>query len=581
LCNVLPRRTIAAINNYIRDIMRRSTIGLAAALLLISALRSTPLHAQELDSRGKEFWVAFLPTDGADESPQYAIVVTAPAGGAHGTITYMATGGYFPVAIPAGGAPLHIALDSTWLIPFDPRAKAVGRTTLHVQFDTEVALVGVNMQRWSSDAFMGIPADALGTRYLVLAYPNTLSANPGSDSTKISDFPSEFSVVATSDSTKVTINAPVRINGQAGRAPIAVTLNRGEIFTGQATGLAGTDASGTEIVASKPVAVYAGHERANVPYNRAVGRDHLAEQLPPVELWGTEAIVTPHAQIEKTLPDSNIVRVIAAADGTHISVDDLEKGTLNKGEVMEFLLDRPMHITGSDRILVAEYHGSVLDERLVKISNDTIGDPFMTVLPAPSQFDSSYGFESFGAPNFDFSFANVIAPSASTGALWLDGVHIDPVEFIPVPGTGYSYAQLPLTPGVHTMHGDARFGLNLYGYGPFNSYGYVAGANYAARPSAVERADASRERVNLRVLPSIVRGDRARAELDLAHPGDASLFLYDARGECIRTLARGDHFDAGKRSLDIDLDGLASGMYFLHFLAEDGAAAVAPVALVR
>src|SRR5438045_3608460 len=70
-------------------LIRRATV---AILLLLSA--STCVDAQirnRIDNRGKEFWIAFLPTNGFDREPLLAISVACERP-TRGTITYNRSG---------------------------------------------------------------------------------------------------------------------------------------------------------------------------------------------------------------------------------------------------------------------------------------------------------------------------------------------------------------------------------------------------------------------------------------------------------------------------------------------------------
>lgn len=47
------------------------------------------------------------------------------------------------------------------------------------------------------------------------------------------------------------------------------------------------DLTGTYISSDKPVAVFSGNVRASIPTSRT-SRDHLVEQMIPVQTWGSE-----------------------------------------------------------------------------------------------------------------------------------------------------------------------------------------------------------------------------------------------------------------------------------------------------
>jgi hypothetical protein len=62
----------------------------------------------------------------------------------------------------------------------------------------------------------------------------------------------------------------------------------------------------------------------------------------------------------------------------------------------------------------------------------------------------------------------------------LDGEQL--TGFVPIGGTGYGLRRVPgLSTGVaggnHSITGDAKLGITVYGYGQFTSYWYPGGLN--------------------------------------------------------------------------------------------------------
>ena len=84
--------------------------------------------------------------------------------------------------------------------------------SLTVRFNDEVTLYGINTLRWSSDAFLGIPLDAIGRDYTIMSYPSTSEPGPAGQIFETSDFPSQFAVVATQDGTQITVEPTVSVN---------------------------------------------------------------------------------------------------------------------------------------------------------------------------------------------------------------------------------------------------------------------------------------------------------------------------------------------------------------------------------
>lgn len=441
-------------------------------LIMVGSIRLEAQTRNRLDNRGKEFWLAFLQTNGAEVTPRLGLTLSAERAGTTIRITYVLTNTVYTITLPQANTAYHYDLLTQDLLLPDPRRGGeITSSSLKVESDYEITVYGVNMMIWSSDSFVGLPTDVLGTRHIILSYPNTIAADLQGEFTGASDFPSQFAVVATRNGTTVDVSPTARINGRLDNSPFRVTLDAGEVFFAQADGKAGVDLTGTQIRTSQPVTVFGSHQRTNIPWTLAVGRDHLVEQLPSVDHWGSRTIVTPHYQIRKTKADPNIYRVLAANDNTVISIDSTVAGTLNSGQMMELPLTSPHLIEGSGPILIAQYQASSSDNPYVRIPNDSIGDPFMALVQAPEQFDTLYAFESYSSPDFFFHFVNVTIPTERVNTLLLDNGPVN-APFTRIAKTSYSFAQIPVTAGTHVIRAGVPFGLMIYGVGPYNSYGH-------------------------------------------------------------------------------------------------------------
>jgi hypothetical protein len=431
-----------------------------------------------VDHRGREFRMAFLQTNGADDAPLLGLSVACEKP-TTGTITYLNSNStkVQVVNITVPNSPIFVTLDSNELLLPPPRSAEITRRTILIQFNDEVTLYGINTQRWSSDAFVALPYDVLGTQYTVLAYPNTIDPTVIGTPAGRSDFPSQFAIIAMEDNTVVQIDPTAALNNHP-RSPFSITMNAGEVFFAQANGNAGTDVTGTKLNSTKRIIVYGSHQRANVPWNDAVGRDHLIEQLYPTDRWGTRAMLTPHFQLPKTVSDANIARIIAARNNTVISIDSVPVRTLQAGEVMETPIDvgtGAKLVTATGPILVAQYQHSTVDEKFIRQPADTVGDPFMMLVPPREYFDSAYAFISFtNGTELLFHYINVVIPTERISTLRLDGGPIGG-SFSRIPKTSYSYAAIKVDPGPHFIDARVPFGLYVYGYGSYNSYGYPGG----------------------------------------------------------------------------------------------------------
>jgi hypothetical protein len=144
-----------------------------------------------------------------------------------------------------------------------------------IESDSEIAVYGLNQIERTTDAFLGLPVDILGTRYLAVG--SDPSSNIGIQYLNV------LSVIATQDNTTVTISPKSRllIGRQGFRRiyhpydkPLVFKLNRLESYTIRSV----SDITGSLIESDKAISVISGHECAYVPdpYRYC---DHLIEQV--------------------------------------------------------------------------------------------------------------------------------------------------------------------------------------------------------------------------------------------------------------------------------------------------------------
>jgi hypothetical protein len=533
---------------------------------------SATAAAQWMDHRGKVFRMVFMQSNGPDDVPVLGLSVSCDKP-TNGRITYLNSkpNKIQTVNINVPNRTIFIILDSNELLLPNPRSTEISKRTILVEFQDEVTLSGINTQRWSSDAFLALPYDALGTHYRILAYPNTIDPTVIGTPGGRSDFPSQFAIVATENGTYVQIWPTAPINSHS-RSPFGITLMAGEVFFAQANGVAGIDLTGTEITADKKISVFSGHQRANVPWTDAVGRDHLVEQLPPIEYWGRSAILTPHFELQKTQPDSTIARVIAAENGTTLTVGGMTY-TMKAGEVREVAVDHPKFISASQPILVAQYHHSTVPENKIAKPADTIGDPFMALVPASEQFLDNYSFYSYGTKDFTLHYINIAIPTSAMFTMVLDGAPLVPEEFQIVEGAPYVCARIRVDTGSHTISAALPFGLLVYGYGPYNSYGYPAGMAFEPIPLGVEQSDGrggDQLSVALRVIQGMMEVRTTAGDDEVVN-----VELFNALGRRVRAAA--DDAGAMPERVVFDVRDLPVGAYFCRVMTSGGRVKVAGV----
>lgn len=398
-------------------------------------------------SAGKEFYFAFLPNYGANGALSLFITGQQDTSGR--------------VEIPglnfSATFVVRANVVTTLVLPKLAQSLTVDAKSqrgIHVVAQDNVTVYGLNLQQHTTDAFLALPIDALGLEYMALSY-NSLNGS----------IPSQIAIVAAYDGTTVTITPQTQLNSHPAGVPFTVNLNRGETYF--LTNL--TDVSGSRIVANIPVAVMAGVECVNIPVG-VVYCDHIVEMMPPVSTWGKSFLTVPLA----TRLRGDVFRFLAAVDNTEITINGVLSATLQRGKFFEKVLTSRSQIEASEPILVSQYSaGSTFD--------GVTSDPFMMLIPPTEQFLNQYTF-STPATGFAANFVNIVVPSGAVSDLLLDGQTLTTALFSPIGLSGFSGAQIPITLGSHNLRstGGVAFGIYVYGFATYDSYGYPGGMAFKA-----------------------------------------------------------------------------------------------------
>ena len=77
--------------------------------------------------------------------------------------------------------------------------------------------------------------------------------------------------------------------------------------------------------------------------------------------------------------------------------------------------------------------------------------------------------------DFDESYLNIIVTQSAITNTLVDGSHIATTNFVAIGSSGYSGAQIPVEPGAHTISSSQPVGVEIYGFGFEDAYGYFGG----------------------------------------------------------------------------------------------------------
>lgn len=256
---------------------------------------------------------------------------------------------------------------------------------------------------------------------------------------------------------------------------LTVTMNQFDTLQIQSANFG--DLTGTHIESNKPISVFSGNIRTSV---QGSSRDHLVEQLPPVNSWGKKFHMVP-------IPDrttGDILRIVAAADNTFVTVyfttgSDLEFSMM-KGEFQQ--LD-----VGSDQYITIVSTLPILCVQIVKSqassSSPELADPAMILLLSEEQYSSDYRFAlPSGVASADYLNFFMIAMEEvdDIDGLQVDGVNITiafpNVAFTPFANSSYIGTHIELSGvGSHEIqhvNPSVKFSLGVYGAGDRESYAF-------------------------------------------------------------------------------------------------------------
>ncbi|MEI6090732.1 MAG: T9SS type A sorting domain-containing protein [bacterium] len=367
-----------------------------------------------------------------------------------------------------------------------------------VTADDPVICYGVTRFEYTSDGYLAIPKSALGKNYVVASYNDPCQDNGSQYLT------SYTSIVGVYNKTEVNVKLGGRVsNYTPGANPMKTgesrldTLDRGDVWL---IGVMGdyNDLTGTTVQANKSVSVISGNFCAYVPINIAAC-DFIMEQDLPMETWGTKYHVTP---ILKRLK-APIIRIFASEPNTIIYRDGNEwslvkgvGGQEGTGYLEMRTIDnadpiRPVVVSAKNRIAITQYNSGQSDDGISI-------DPFQMALIPIEQYQNSFLFcipGVNGGSSFKENFLNLCYKSdidgripediefgkASNGVLnWrkLKTVVGNPgQEFIDSSITdGRKYRTLTIAledpAGVYSLRGNNPMMGYMYGFDPFDSYGF-------------------------------------------------------------------------------------------------------------
>ncbi|XP_033759663.1 uncharacterized protein LOC117341914 [Pecten maximus] len=358
---------------------------------------------------------------------------------------------------------------------------------IHVQASGGIVLLIINRQKYTSDGYLALPLNALGTEYYAV--------------TEFPDDHCQFAIVATQDGTVVDIKLSNNANakpvqfGQNQYQPgdqFQVSLDKYGTVQIQSTG----DLTGSRITSNKPITFLSGNRRTVV--KSGISSDHLVEQLFSVDKWGKTYSVVPIPQ----RPVGDYFKVVASEDSTLIQVACLKDAdsydtSVSLASAGDFEM---LHISpGRYCSFISNHAIMVVQFVLSQSSNSDKHDPSMILIAPREQYMPGYIFTT---PRIDQgsyeNFLMLIIPASQKTGLRLDGNELPSnTNFQDIPGTNLTGCYIIVTDGYHHIHHVspiAAFSGILYGRAKYESYGVSVGlrlgpANLPCTPTASVDSD--------------------------------------------------------------------------------------------
>jgi gliding motility-associated-like protein len=437
-------------------------------IVVIPLLLIVSLKAYSQSNKGTEFWTAFLchnnNTGGTNGRANMVLYITSD----------LSTTG----SVEVGGVLLEnftVTANQVTFVDIPQTTHMATQGTfptsgIHITSARPIAIYAHIYASNVSGATLLLPVNAMGKEYLSLNYTQVSNADQ-----LVNPAFSTFAVIATEDNTTVSITpSALLLDGQTANAPFQINLNKGEVYQG----LSETDLTGTKIQSvgngsgtCKKIAVFSGSSRIGIGCSPNVrfSSDNLFQQVYPTSTWGKNYITVPLAS-----RPYDVYRIVASEPNTTVK----RNGTTISlsGLFYEFTSTSTNIISADKPIQVVQYSPTQNQtENCTTIVGD-VGDPEMIYLSPIEQGLNHVTLYSTGLYNIRSSFVNIIIPSTAISSFTVDGKAYP--NFNPVPGSAtYSFAQIPVATGSHTINAGVPFNAIAYGFGNTESYGYAAGTN--------------------------------------------------------------------------------------------------------
>ena len=460
-------------------------------------------------------------------------------------------------------------------------SEEVSSKLMRVRSSSPIICIGSSGYSSIRDQFAGVSEDKAGYYFRVLTYADRYYHTDIQRGTPVP----HLCVAAYYPGTEVTITpTEYTMKNQPEEVPINFMLDSGECvyLQSQYAHRNGRDLTGSIIISTKPVAVFAGHPYAEVPLDYSGNPHygtHLYESIPPANNLGKGYIFQNSSQHR----EPELLRVLAVKNGTQVRLNGEVWGVaLQEGEYLDTMIRATVLIEANEQILVGHYSASKHDSKA-----DTPCAGFLAVLPP---LESRCADQTFYVcpdtlfysldprPFYTIQHVQIAVERSNKANVRLDGVLIPDSIFTDVPGSydgkQFSVGSVKTSPGRQhrlTVPGKAENGFVFLVYGANWQSAYAYGSQMLYRkvdPLDVEVE--GEERIGSSIFTVSITKDRAtmtlRSSTDIS--GDATIEMFDALGRCVlntKTIISGEECE-----IHLEKSTVSTGVYFVRVTTPKG-----------
>ncbi|MCK5105098.1 MAG: hypothetical protein KAR17_19880, partial [Cyclobacteriaceae bacterium] len=414
------------------------------------------LYAQNVSTEGKDFWLGFMENH---ETSQIDLEIFISAADTTEGKVEMPYYNWSTPFVTYPGITAKVTVPTSYAM--NRGSGLIVNKGIHISAENNVSVYALNKRSFSSDATVILPSISLGKEYMAMAH---MESNGGGPSLF-----SEILIVAISDQTELQITPSVlTTDGNLANLPFQITLNEGQTYQLQSNyDLTGTkvETINSELGDCKNFAVFGGNEWTRIGGCNGA-QDNLYEQMFPVNTWGKEFISIPY----KTRIGGDIIKILAAEDSTSFQINGGIKYLLNAGKFKSILLSSTAFIKSDKPISIGQFSRS-------QSCDGVEADPFFIMLSPVEQRLKKVTFNALEIHVVDRYYLNIIVSTIGVDKTFLNGSNISGI-LNPVAGNpDFSYAQIDIEEGNHTLECDDGFIAYVYGYGRIESFGYATGVS--------------------------------------------------------------------------------------------------------